>query len=85
MLGMNRSLTGVVGLADEEALRNRSTDPAPQASMHAVETGKGTDTPDLATLLQWIKEGRRDEVLPHVGKLSAELQPLVDLMLQTKR
>jgi hypothetical protein len=24
-------------------------------------------------------------VLPHVGKLSAELQPLVDLMLQTKR
>ena len=86
MLGLNRSVTGVIGVADEQTLRNRSADHAtPQALMHAAEAGKGADTPDLATLLQWIKEGRRDEVLPHIGKLSAELQPLVDLVLQIRR
>jgi hypothetical protein len=86
MLGMNRAITGVIGLADEDTLRNRSADhSAPWTPMHAAEAGERADTPDLATLLQWIKEGRRDEVLPHIGKLSAELQPLVDLVLQTKR
>jgi len=85
MLGLNRSVTGVIGLEDEKALQNCSDDLTPQASMHIAEAGKGGGTPDLATLLQWIKEGRRDEVLPHIGKLSAELQPLVDLVLQTKR
>jgi CheY-like chemotaxis protein len=45
-----------------------------------------TETPDLATLLQWIKEGKQDQVLKHMGRLSAELQPLIDFMLQqTKR
>lgn len=40
------------------------------------------DAPDLATLVQWIKEGKREQVLPHIGKLSPELRPLVDLVLQ---
>jgi len=37
---------------------------------------------DLATLLRWIKEGKEDQVLRHIGKLSTELQPLVDLLLK---
>jgi hypothetical protein len=86
MLGMNRSVTGVIGLAEEETLRNRSVDHStPWTSAHATEAGERADTPDLAMLLQWIKAGRHDEVLPHIGKLSAELQSLVELVLQTKR
>jgi hypothetical protein len=43
------------------------------------------EAPDLATLLKWIKEGKQDSAMQHIGKLSVELQPLVDLMLkQTK-
>ncbi|MGZ3238545.1 MAG: response regulator, partial [Burkholderiaceae bacterium] len=41
--------------------------------------------PELATLLQWIKEGKQDQVMQHIGKLSAELQPLVDLMLRQSK
>jgi two-component system, cell cycle response regulator len=86
MLGMNRSVTGVIGAVEEETLRNRPADhSALWTSTPAAEAGEHIDTPDLATLLQWIKEGRRDEVLPHIGKLSAELQPLVELVLQTRR
>ncbi|MGZ5818550.1 MAG: response regulator, partial [Burkholderiaceae bacterium] len=41
--------------------------------------------PELATLLQWIKEGKQDQVMQHIGKLSVELQPLVDLMLRQSK
>jgi two-component system, cell cycle response regulator len=41
--------------------------------------------PELATLLQWIKEGKQDLVMQHIGKLSVELQPLVDLMLRQSK
>jgi two-component system cell cycle response regulator len=41
--------------------------------------------PELATLLQWIKEGKQDMVMQHIGKLSTELQPLVDLMLRQSK
>lgn len=86
MLGMNRSVTGVVGLEEEQALRHGPNSQAPHSpSAQAAGNTQDTDAPDLATLLQWIKEGRREEVLPHIGKLSAELQPLVDLVLQQKR
>lgn len=43
---------------------------------------ESASTSDLATLIQWIKEGRQNDVLPHIGKLPAELQPLVDLLLK---
>jgi two-component system cell cycle response regulator len=41
--------------------------------------------PDLPTLLQWMKEGKQDQVMRHIGKLSVELQPLVDLMLRQSK
>ena len=40
---------------------------------------------DLATLLRWIKEGKEDQVLAHLDKLSLELQPLVDLLIKRKQ
>lgn len=36
-------------------------------------------------VLRWMKEGREDEVLKHMGELSAELKPLVDLMMQREK
>jgi len=86
LLGLNRTITGVVGHAEETALE-RGEQIESDANASEPE-GKAMDavTPDLATLLQWIKDGRQNEVLPHIGKLSAELQPLVDLLLkQDKR
>jgi two-component system, cell cycle response regulator len=81
MLGMNRSVTGVVGVAEEKALRTG----ADSHPTHAYEDAESVEAPDLAMLLQWIKEGRREDVLAHIGKLSDELQPLVDLVLQQNK
>jgi two-component system, cell cycle response regulator len=81
MLGMNRSVAGVVGVAEEKTLHAGAVG-------HSASAGEEHDVaeaPDLATLLQWIKEGRREEVLAHIGKLSSELQPLVDLVLQQNK
>lgn len=82
LLGLNQAVTGVVGCAEEMAFRHgeKGTPMEP-----AAEPAAGTDTPDLVALLQWIKEGRQDEVLPYIGKLPAELQSLVDLVLEQKR
>jgi two-component system, cell cycle response regulator len=81
-LGMNRSVIGVVGVAEEQALRTGAV-AAPSA--HAHQVAEPMQMPDLATLSQWIKEGRREDVLAHIGKLSDELQPLVDLLLQQNK
>ena len=37
---------------------------------------------ELATLAQWIKEGKQDKVMEHMKNLSGELQPLAELILQ---
>ncbi len=37
---------------------------------------------ELATLVQWIKEGKQHKVLQHMQELSHELKPLVELLLQ---
>ncbi|WP_292934411.1 response regulator [Noviherbaspirillum sp.] len=88
MLGLTRAITGIVGKEEEMAFL-RGDIPVSDAREGAVDplgASEKSGSPDLATLLQWIKEGRQDEVLPHIGKLSAELQPLVDLLLkQNKR
>lgn len=73
-LGLNQVIADVVGQEEQDAFERGET-----AFDSAVPT---TPTFDLATLMQWIKEGRREEVLPHIGKLSKELQPLVELLLK---
>ncbi len=77
-LGMDHALSGVVGREEEDAFKHGNETPvAPGLVLEEQQ-----DAPDLATLLQWLKDGKQDQVLPHLGKLSAELQPLVELMRQ---
>jgi hypothetical protein len=91
-LGLHHAVSGVVG-AEEEAAFRHGMDPVSADEMldsavsdSAAAAASTSDAPELATLLQWIKDGKQDQVLQHMGKLSAELQPLIDFMLkQTKR
>jgi two-component system, cell cycle response regulator len=78
VLGTNRAMTGVVG-GEEELAYTRGEALSPPAGTDA-EGSEEAAMPDIATLLQWLKEGRQSEVLPYIGKLSAELQPLVELL-----
>lgn len=79
-LGLNQVIAGVIGQEEQEAFEHGEavfgSSAAPAAAAPAAQA------PDLATLVQWIKEGRREEVLPHIGKLSKELQSLVRLLLK---
>ncbi len=84
VLGLNYAVTGVIGEEEEGAFERGEPVFASAATPVAGQAGVG-QAPDLATLLKWMKEGRRDEVLPHIGKLSAELQPLVDMLLNQGR
>ncbi|HJV85590.1 MAG TPA: response regulator [Noviherbaspirillum sp.] len=87
MLGLNRGITGIVGKEEETAFQ-RGDIPVlemVEADGSPMRNGNDGGIPDLATLLQWIKEGRQDEVLPHIGKLSADLQPLVHLLLKQSK
>jgi two-component system, cell cycle response regulator len=82
-LGLNHSYTGVVGYTEEIALeRGERIQNVREDQPRMIDDGAPVAPPDLATLLKWIKEGRQSDVLPHIGKLSAELQPLVDLVLR---
>jgi two-component system cell cycle response regulator len=74
LLGLQRGLNDVIGPEEENKLR-------PQR----VSAGEGMDMPDVGTLLQWLREGRQSDVLPYIGKLSNELQPLVDLLRQQNK
>jgi len=82
LLGLQNGITGVIA-ADEEVLLKKG-ESLPGIALQDAERPAGeTDLAiDLATLLQWIKEGKEDYVLAHIGKLSHELQPLVDLLLK---
>jgi len=83
ILGLQNGITGVIA-ADEELLLKKGE------SLPGISSGKTEPAADdaadlsidLATLLQWIKEGKEDQVVAHIGKLSSELQPLVDLLLK---
>ena len=80
---MDHALSGVVGAEEEAAFRVGQGMDVPRAALKATDPGPDeSPPPDLNTLLLWLKEGKRDQVLKHIGRLSAELQPLVDLMLQ---
>jgi len=77
-LGLRSSVTGVIGDEEEKFLGSGM-----QLPMRLPEQPK--ESIDLATLLRWIKEGKEDQVLAHLDKLSLELQPLVDLLLKRKQ
>ena len=74
--GLKQNLSGVVGPEEEVALRTGKPLPA------AAPTPQ--PGPDLATLLQWLRDGKKDQVLAHVDKHSAELRPLLELLLQNQ-
>lgn len=80
LLGLQNGITGVIA-ADEEVLLKKGESP-PGITPEKNDHSEGDLAIDLATLLQWIKEGREQQVLAHIGKLSGELQPLVDLLLK---
>lgn len=74
-LAIARGCAEVVGAAEEASL--------PHGGGGARPPGGGSDDgPDVETLLQWLREGRREEVIPHIAKLTKDLQPLVNLLLQ---
>ena len=87
-LGMDRSLSGVIGLEEERAFIVGQAVNVPGAALKDPESNPIAEeaaTPDLNTLLEWLKEGKQDEVMKHIGKLSTDLQPLINLMLQQKK
>jgi CheY-like chemotaxis protein len=69
----------------EESIAKSEVGQPAQLSQIAAISSSNPASPELATLLQWIKEGKQDMVMQHIGKLSAELQPLVDLMLRQSK
>jgi PleD family two-component response regulator len=83
VLGLRNAITGVIGAEEESLLQQGGSLPgigAPQTLSGSQD--KAADLAiDLATLLRWVKEGKEDQVLLHINKLSAELQPLLDLLL----
>ncbi|HWV62632.1 MAG TPA: response regulator, partial [Oxalicibacterium sp.] len=85
LLGLQNGITGVIGAQEEMLLSQgqRPPDLLPDARRQAEVAAELSV--DLATLLRWIKEGREAQVLAHIDKVSAELQPLVDLLLKQQR
>ncbi|HYC42694.1 MAG TPA: response regulator [Noviherbaspirillum sp.] len=79
-LGLNRLIAGVVGQEEQDAFERG--EPAFASTAAPPVAVPETPAPDLAILVRWIKEGRRDEVLPHIGKLPKEMQPLVELLVK---
>lgn len=90
-LGLHHALSGVVGAEEELLLMSGRALPDARASELSIrgkqKTANDNDAvaPSLATLLQWIKDGKQDRVLEHLANLSSELQPLVDLMLHRQK
>lgn len=74
-LGLKQGVSGVVGPEEESALRAGKSLPAQPIN---------TSSPDLETLLQWLREGKKEQVLAQVEKHSAELRPLLELLLQNQ-
>ncbi|MNR77931.1 hypothetical protein D3C72_86140 [compost metagenome] len=92
-LGLQNGITGVIGAEEETLLKQGASLPgivtaqtAAGAAIAPEVQDKAADLAvDLATLLRWIKEGKDEQVLLHVNKLSAELQPLLDLLLSRQK
>ncbi|RBA24033.1 response regulator [Herminiimonas fonticola] len=83
LLGLQNAITGVIGTQEELLLKQGGhLSEADINTIDPAQSGEVDLSIDLATLLRWIKEGKEDQVLAHIGKLSTELQPLVDLLLK---
>ena len=73
-LGMLHAFTGVVEEAQESSLlRGESLQAQPAAAPAAV---------DLTTLARWVKEGNQSRVIDYMTGMSAELRPLIELLLE---
>ena len=79
MLGIESGISGVVGPTEEAELHDTGR------LANACSANEPASVPDVGTLLQWIREGRQAEVLPYLSKLSAELQPLFELLSKQGR
>ena len=82
VLGIEHALFGVVGPEEEAAFLRVPIPVSPDPPPKAMQAEPRASAPDIVTMLRWMKEGRKDKVLMHMGELSAELKPLVDLMMQ---
>lgn len=89
VLGLSKGISGVVGAKEEAVLRSGPPLLAPipdsKPEARASDPVLPEISPDLATLLQWIREGKQDQALCHIRKHTAELQPLLELMSQQTR
>lgn len=75
VLGLESGVSGVFGAVEEIELQGVGG----FAGAGAATDADG-ESPGIATLLQWIKEGRQEDVLPYADKLSKELHPLMELL-----
>ncbi|WP_175625585.1 MULTISPECIES: response regulator [Oxalobacteraceae] len=83
LLGLQKGVTGVIG-NEEERLLQQGESLLTQSLLEQQE--KAADLAiDLATLLRWIKEGKEEQALLHINKLSVELQPLLNLLLSRQK
>lgn len=74
-LGIAQNFVGAVGEEEELVAAGAAL------SVPAAEPSD-SGAPDVETLLRWIREGRREQVRPHLGKLPAELQSLAELVMK---
>lgn len=74
-LGIAQGFIGAVG--EEEELYASGG-----GALAAAVEPPDSAAPDTATLLRWIKEGRRERVGPYLDKLPAELQSLAELVMK---
>lgn len=90
MLGLGRAVTGIVGRTEEEVLQRTSHSSVPYIQADIAQAFNHSELSeaacaDLATLIQWIKAGRQEEVRAHLDNLSDELKPLIELFLQQNK
>jgi CheY-like chemotaxis protein len=92
ILGLDNAVTGVVGRDEEKGFSEKHKETKLQTTSANVAANSSdvstqiqhidTGSPDVATLVQWIRAGRKNDVIPHIGKLSADVRPLVELLLE---
>lgn len=85
VLGLRHGVSGVVGKEEEGSLRQGGAGAADLVPQGVIDSAYTAGLPDLNTMLRWVKEGKQDLVLEHIGRLSIELKPLLDFMLEQTR
>lgn len=82
VLGMQRGVSCAVGPEGELGMPPSGAQSNPTPIPEDGVLGSRSSAPALTTLLQWISDGKQDLVLPHLSKLSEELQPAFDFIQQ---